>query len=130
VPEAFLFLDRALGSRERLKAAVRDRLAALDRQTVRPGSESLLGAFEGGQIALQLLAMALIELVLIEVLSFKVARLPAIISFQRTFPHKSRQAALNPYPLLLKQLARSFWIHEQSLINGWPARVAPIKRRG
>lgn len=46
--------------------------------------------------------MALIELVLIEVLSFKVAGLSAIIAFQRTFPVKGRQAPLDPKPLLLE----------------------------
>ena len=48
--ETRLLFDSALGGWHGLETLVGDRFAALDRQSVGPGSKSLFGAFDGLQL--------------------------------------------------------------------------------
>src|SRR5262249_35173901 len=94
-----LFLHGPLGRRECLEPPVGDRLAAVDRQTVRPVREPLLGASDGRELTLQILDPARVELVLVEVLRVLVARLEALVALERAGPLKYGEALLDPRPL-------------------------------
>jgi hypothetical protein len=63
-PCAFL-LHRQLGSGHGLKTRGWDRPAALDREAIRPGGQTLLGTLEGGELSTQIVGQTLIQLLLV-----------------------------------------------------------------
>jgi hypothetical protein len=106
---ALFFLDRALGGRERLEAGVRDGSAALDREAVRAGGESRLGAIDGFQLRSQVGRLGRVELILVERLGVRVTRLVAV----RLTELGDR--LLDALALTREQLACAFGIHGRRL---------------
>ena len=64
--ETRLLFDSALGGWHGLETLVGDRFAALDRQSVGPGSKSLFGAFDGLQLDSQVVGETLIQSVVVQ----------------------------------------------------------------
>src|SRR6185437_3926925 len=89
-PEAILLLDRALSGRARLEPPVRNRLAALDRQSVRAVRKPGFCTFHGGEFLEQILPATRVELVLVEILRLLVAGLDSVGAFQRSFQRGQR----------------------------------------
>ena len=78
--EALLLGDRALGRRHGLEPRVGDRIAALDREAVRPVGEALLGALDGRELGAQVHGLAGVELGLVQLRGLVARGLALVVS--------------------------------------------------
>ena len=109
--EAVLFLDRPLSGRSSFQPRVRDRLTALDRQSVRPLGEPRFGALDRVQFALQVLGAAGVELILVEVLGASIARVDDVVALERAVAPERGHRLLDPGAFVGEQLAGACWFH-------------------
>jgi hypothetical protein len=112
-----LLTDRPLGGWDRLETLVGNRGAALDRQSVGPGSESLFGAFDSRELGSQVVGEALVPLVVIQggrLISHVLlgGRFVALLWLQ---PAESLHDSL---PLAGEQFTRTLGIHTESVQPG------------
>jgi hypothetical protein len=111
-----LLLDRPLGGRLGLEPCIRNRLAALDREAVRPVLEAGLGPVDRGQLVIQVGNPAGVELILVEVFGTLVPRLYAGIALERIVA-TDRERLLDPGPLSRQQLTCTVSIHTGRLLK-------------
>ena len=107
--EALLLGDRALGGRDRLQPLVRDRIAALYREPVATLCQPLLGPLDRRQLRVQVVAPALVELVLV-----RVGGVVGVVCGGLVVGGDNgarRQRLLDPSPLLSQQLACAIIVH-------------------
>jgi hypothetical protein len=104
-----LFFNGQFGRREDLEALVGDRFTTRDGETVGAGGEPCLGAFDGAEPCLEVVAEAFVELVLVEV-GREVRRiLVGLLGVVGVRAYRER--SLEAVPLGLHQLVCALRIH-------------------
>src|SRR5215210_1404907 len=107
-PEDRLLVDLAVGPGERLQALVGDRVAADHRDAVGALLEPRFGALDRLERPLEVLAQALVGLILLEVLRLIAAVLGRV---RRLGTTEAGQLPLDPRPLLGEPRACAFRVH-------------------
>src|SRR3954471_7645791 len=121
--QSLLFRDRSLGGRQRLEAAVGDRVAALHGQPVLPVGQPRLGPLDGGELVLEVLRATRVELLLIEVLRAAILGLVAIAGRLRA---ELGDLPLDPLALGGEELVGAIGVHRATL----PVRRSAMDTRG
>ncbi|MDQ2894244.1 MAG: hypothetical protein M3Y09_01120 [Actinomycetota bacterium] len=65
---ALLLLDGSLGGWDGLESAIWDRLATLDRKSVRARGKPRLGALDGRELSTKIVGATRVEFILVEIL--------------------------------------------------------------
>ena len=105
-----LLFGGSLGGRDGFQTLVRDRLAALDRDPVGAGGQSLLGSLDRGELLAEVVRTSLVQLVLVEV-GRQVRRILFIRQLTGVLVPEPRQRALDALALGGEKFACPLRIH-------------------